>query len=121
MRSRYVHQVTIERRVFDDSPDARDSYGQPAMTTTGVAAKALVQPRSAREMDDHRSAGAELADHVIFLPVDTDLDGASAIVWDSRRYEVTGIRPFRFGRLQHLEVDARLITAQPVTFVEAGS
>ena len=117
----YVHDLTIERRIFDDSLDARDDYGQPSQTTTSAEAKGLVQPRTVDEADDHRSAGAQFADHVVFLPLAVELEDASAIVWDGQRYEVVGLRPFRFGRLRHWEVDARLVREQAVTFTEEGS
>ena len=117
----YVHELTLERRLFDDSPAARDDYGQPAQTTSTSTVKGLVQPRTAKEADDHRSAGASLVDHVIFLPISTVVDGARALIWDGRRYEVTGMRPVRYGRLQHWEIDARLITAQAVAGDGEGS
>lgn len=109
-----IHDVTIERRLFDDSPSARDDYGQPTESTSTSNAKGLVQPRRAEEADDFRSSGTEVADYVVFLPIGTDLDNATAILYDGKRYEVAGIRPFPFGRLPHLEVDARLTTAQAV-------
>lgn len=115
MNSRYVHDLTIRRTTFDDSVASRDDDGQPAKTVTTSAVKGLVQPRRADELDDSRSAGSEVSDHVVFLPVDTDLRHADAIDWGTRRLQVTGVRSFEFGRLQHLEVDARLVTATPAT------
>jgi len=93
-----------------------DDYGQPTdetpVETTGIVG--LVQPRSAREMDDHRSAGAEVADHVIFLPIGTDVDSTDAFEKDGERYEVLGVRRFDFGGLAHLEVDARRVSGTAV-------
>jgi len=93
-----------------------DDYGQPAdgtpVETTGILG--LVQPRAAREMDDHRSAGAEVADHVIFLPIGTDVDSTDAFEKDGERYEILGVRRFDFGGLAHLEVDARRVAGTEV-------
>lgn len=121
MSRMFIHDVIVERRAFDDSEDVRDAYGQPVETVVTTAARGLVQPRSSREMDDSRSAGTELSDYVVFLPMETVLDGAAAILWNDLRYEVLGLRPFEFGRLRHYEVDTRLIRTPPVTFAEAGS
>jgi hypothetical protein len=115
VNSRYVHDLVIRRTDFDDSVAARDDAGQPSRTVTTSEVKGLVQPRRAQELPDSRSAGAEVSDHVVFLPVGTDLVHADAIDWGDRRLQITGIRPFEFGRLQHLEVDARLVTATAVT------
>lgn len=122
MKNRYVHELTIRRTMFDDALAARDEAGQPTATTvTTTDVMGLVQPRNADELDDHRSAGSEVSDHVIFLPVDTDIIHADAVMWGARRLQVTGIRSFEFGRLRHLEVDARLVTATSVTNDGAGS
>ena len=85
--------------------------------------RGLVQPRAsgAREVPDTRSAGSEVADHVVFLPIATDLEGADAILHGTRRFNVTGIRRYDYGTLQHLEVDVRLVTPQPVAVSVAGS
>ena len=116
----YVHDLTIRRTAFSDDVADRDADGQPAETVTTTAVKGLVQPRSANELDDTRSAGSEVSTHVIFLPVATDILHADAVQWGDSRLQVTGIRRFDFGRLAHLEVDASLVTATPVT-VGAGS
>lgn len=118
--SKFIHPLVIERVEYDDTPANRDVAGQPvagAPETTEVLG--LVQPKSAREADDYRSAGSQIADHTIFLPNGTDIRGSDAVVQGSRRYSVTGIRRFEFGGLAHIEVDAVLVTPTPVTV--AGS
>lgn len=117
----YVHDLTIRRVTYDDTLAGRDAAGQPATTTASTAVRGLVQPRAAAELDDHRSAGTEVSDHVIFLPLGTDIIHADAVLWGARRLEVTGIRSFEFGRLPHIEADARLVTATAVTNDGDGS
>lgn len=112
--SKFIHPLSIVRVEYDDT--VRDDAGQPtagAPESTDVLG--LVQPKTAREQDDFRSAGSQVADHTIFLPISTDIRGSDAIVQGSRRYSVTGIRRFEFGNLAHLEVDATLVTSTPVT------
>lgn len=110
----FVHSLTHIRT--PRSMSTLDDYGQPTpgapVETTGILG--LVQPRAARERDDHRSAGAEVADHVIFLPIGTDVDSSDAFEKDGERYEVLGVRRFDFGGLAHLEVDARRISGAEV-------
>lgn len=108
----YVHALSIVRVTYDD--DTRDDAGQPAASTSSTDVMGLVQPRRAMEQEDFRSAGSQVADHVIFLPVATDLRAADAIIQGDRRYSVTGIRRFEFGGLAHMEVDATLVTSTPV-------
>lgn len=118
--SKFIHPLVIERVEYDDTPENRDEAGQPiAGTPDETEVLGLVQPKSAREVDDFRSAGSQVADHTIFLPNGTDLRGSDTIVQGFRRYSVTGIRRFEFGGLAHLEVDAMLVTSTPVTV--AGS
>lgn len=107
--NRLVHDLTIQRVTYDEGTD--DTYGQPTAHTTTTAVKGLVQPKSAREMEDSRSAGAQVSDHVIFLSLDADLDGSDEIRHGQLRYQPTGIRRFDFGSLQHLEVDARRVAS----------
>lgn len=112
--SMFIHNLTHIRT--PRSMTTPDDYGQPTdgtpVETTGIFG--LVQPRAAREMDDHRSAGAEVADHVIFLPIGTDVDSTDAFEKDGERYEVLGVRRFDFGGLAHLEVDARRVSGREV-------
>lgn len=112
---RLIHSLTM---VSTPRDGALDDYGQPAAgVTTETAVKGLVQPRSAREMASTADAGAEIGDHVIFLPL-MDLSGAVAFDFDGDRYHVKGVRRYAFGRSPHLEVDAERIGA---VGVEDGS
>lgn len=117
---RLIHRVTIIRVPLDDAVESRDEIGQPA---EGEPVRiehvpALVQPKTARELADYRSAGAEVGAWTIFmLPQElyaSDAlereDGATA----GLPFEITGIRRYEFGRSPHLEVDADLVTAAPV-------
>lgn len=109
---RFVHALTHVRIPRDETD--LDEYGQPAEDDpVETAIRGLVQPRSAREMDDDRSAGAEVADHVIFLPL-MDLAASDAFEYAGERYQVLGIRRFEYGRLAHLEVDARRVAGAVV-------
>jgi hypothetical protein len=118
--SMFIHPLSIERVEYDDAVESRDEAGQPvAGDPTSTDVIGLVQPKSASEMDDFRSAGSQVADHTIFLPNGTDVRGSDAIVQGARRYSVTGIRRFEFGTLAHIEVDATLVTSTPVAV--AGS
>jgi head-tail adaptor len=115
----YVHDLVIERVSYDEG--TLDEARQPTAATSTTAVKGLVQPRAVREMPDPRSAGAEVGDHVIFLPIATDIRHADRVTWDDRRLNVVGVRRFDFGALRHLEVDAQLVTATPVTAAPVGS
>lgn len=112
---RLVHHLTIVRTTFDDAEDARSEYQQPAETTEEIEVRGLVQPRSAKEIADSRSAGSAIGDHVVFLqPI--ELLGSDALVWTEtgQRLEIVGIRSYLFGRSPHHEVDVRSVTAVPV-------
>ncbi len=114
--SKFIHPLSIVRVEYDDTPANRDVAGQPAAgSPSSTDVLGLVQPKSARELDDFRSAGSQVADHTIFLMPGTDIRGADTIVQGVRRYSVTGIRRFEFGGLAHIEVDAMLVTPSPVT------
>lgn len=106
--SKFVHALTLVRPSRNYS--SLDDYGQPAEgTPTETSVVGLVQPQRARETDDSRSAGAEIADHVIFLPI-IDVETTDAFIDASgSRYEVLGVRRFDYGRLRHLEVDCRRV------------
>lgn len=111
--ARLIHDLVIERTPRDlDDPD---EYGQPTAGEPELTdVKGLVQPKSAREMANTQSAGAEVSDHTIFL-APMDLDPSDAILYGDRRYQITGIRSFEFGTSPHLEVDAQLIRSdEPV-------
>lgn len=116
----YVHSLTIVRTDYDGT--VTDDYGQPdpsAPVTSSLMG--LVQPSQggAVEESDSRDAGAAIADHKAFLPLDTDLLGSDVIIHGERRFNVTNIQRFDFGLLPHLEVSLRLVTNVPVA--EAGS
>lgn len=115
MNSRYVHDLVIRRTSYDDSLDARDEDGQPAEAVTETGVRGLVQPRTGDELPDSRSAGSEIAGYVVYLPIDTEIRHADAIGWGERLLQVRDIRPFEFGNLTHLEVDADLVTTTTVT------
>jgi len=117
----YVHDLTLQTVAFDDTPAARDAAGQPVRTVSSSSVRGLVQPRRVEEVPDPRSAGAEISDHVVFLPLATPIEHVDAILWGSSRLQVVGVRRFDFGRLAHLEVEARLVTATAVTRDEGGS
>lgn len=107
----FVHSLSVERVSFDDTLANRDEAGQPVRSTSSIDVAGLVQPRRVDELDDSRSAGSAISDHVVFLPLGTDVAHEDAIIWGDRRLEVVGVRSFEFGRLRHLEVDARLVTS----------
>jgi hypothetical protein len=108
--ARLIHDLTLVRVPYDADPGSDDEYGQPPAVPTSSAVRGLVQPKAnTREQADTRSAGAAVADHVIFLPL-LDLSAADHLLRGSERYEIVGIRRFEFGRSPHLEVDARRVT-----------
>lgn len=116
--TKFIHPLSIVRVEYDDTD--RDDAGQPtALPPESTDVLGLVQPRQVRELDDYRSAGSQVGDHVIFLPNGTDIRSADTIVQGVRRYSITGIRRFEFGGLAHLEVDAMLVTSTPAAV--AGS
>lgn len=101
-----VHDLTV---VHAAQNGTADEYNQPtAGTVTTTVVKGMVQPKSAREMADTRSAGVHIGDHTIFLEP-TALTPADYILFGSYRYDITGIRFLDFGSVPHLEVDARRI------------
>ncbi len=118
--ARLVHAVTIVRSTYDDT-DPDDEYGQPSATVTEIATRALIQPKSAREQVDTRSAGAQIADHTIFLlpqllyPSDQFVDSGG------QSYKITGIRSFEYGRTPHIEVDALAVQRATDNQVAVGS
>ena len=114
---RLIHTLT-HVRTPRDMGDV-DDYNQPEDgTPVETSVRGLVQPRAASEMLDYRSAGSEVADHVIFL-APMDLDPADSFLYAGERYQISGIRSFLFGRTPHLEVDARRVV--PAAVIEAAS
>lgn len=118
--SKFIHALVIEHVDFDEND--LSEYGQPtAGTPSTTDVHGLVQPRAKiDEMDDSRSAGTEIGTHVVFLPLSAVIEHSDAILFDGGRYEVVGVRRFRYGGLAHLEVDARLISSTPAV-VSVGS
>lgn len=117
---RFVHSLAIVTPTTDGT---LDDYGQPVADDPVVTLVAgLVQPKSAREIAQTNQAGAQLADHTIFLAYQT-LPGAAYIRFepdDGDRYEVSGVRQYNFGRDPHLEVDCRRIVSASLA-VGSGS
>lgn len=113
--ARLIHTLTHVSTPLSGSDDA---YGQPAPGAPVTASvRGLVQPKSAREVADSRSAGVAVADHVIFLEPMT-VSAADHFLYGDDRLEIVGIRSYAFGRTPHLEVDARRVTPG---VVEVGS
>lgn len=103
-----VHSLTHVHVPRDLS--SPDDYGQPTDgTPVETEVRGLVQPRASRELDDHRSAGAEVADHVIFVPIMDLAPDDHFVDGDGVRYNILGVRRFVFGGLAHYEVDARRV------------
>lgn len=104
--ARLIHELT---HVATPPTAVDDDYGQPTPgTPVSTAIRGLVQPKSAREMADTRSAGAVIADHVVFL-APMALTEADYFVHGADRLDIVGIRRYEFGGTPHLEVDARRI------------
>lgn len=110
---RLIHRLAIVTPTRDVSENT-DEYGQPLPgEPETVLVRGLVQPKSAREVALTSQAGAEVADHVIFL-ARQELSPAAYIRFDpddGDRYEITGIRDFHFGTDPHLEVDCRRVVS----------
>jgi hypothetical protein len=103
--ARLIHTLTSTRTVFDDTAAVQDEYGQPQETTTEIVVPGNVQPKKADEIADTRSAGAEIATHVIFLRPMALSPSDSIEDTEGRVYRITGIRRYEMGRTPHLEVD----------------
>jgi len=110
------HTVTIERpySVPDGGEPALDEYGQPIHVPVELGSvMGLVQPRSAlsrstRELPSVSEAGTVISDHVVYLPIGTDIAESDRIVHGGRTYEVQLVRDAA-GHGHHLEVDVRLV------------
>ena len=108
---RLIHSLAI---VTPTDAGTLDDYGQPVEGEPAVQLVAgLIQPKMAREIPLTTQAGEMIADHVVFLePI--PLTNAAYVRYepdDGTRFEITGIRPFNFGRDPHLEVDTRRIAS----------
>lgn len=115
---RMIHELTILRVPLDDT--VRDELGQPTEgTLEQITVMGLVQPKTAKEQADYRSAGAQISTDTIYL-LPTTLYGSDVLEDASGRlYDITGIRSLEYGSTPHLEVDAQLITPAPT--VPVGS
>lgn len=101
-----VHDLTI---VHAPGDGAVDEYNLPtAGTLVQTAVKGMIQPKTAREVADSRSAGVHIGEYTIFLEP-TEVQPRDAVMFDGFRYEITGIRDLQYGTVPHLEVDARRI------------
>lgn len=117
----FVHTLTIERPFgVDDDADLAvdvDEWGQPVREydTDFATVAGLIQPKTAREQALVSEAGAEVADHTIYMLrrdittqdrlLDTTPGGTGSY------YEIRGIRDHFFGGLAHLAIDAKRITS----------
>lgn len=111
-----VHSLVIVTPADDVGTDT-DEYGQPvAGEPTTISVRGLIQPKSAREVALISQAGAQLSDHVVFLPTGTAIENASYVRYatdDGDRYQVVGVRDFNFGTVNdHLEVDAKRVHSE---------
>lgn len=117
---RLVHQLAIVAPDTGDPEDVDDldEYGHVVVDASPsvTLVRGLVQPRTAKEVESAEQGGAEISTHVIFLLpraipggawiADADTVGVLA---GGRRFDITGVRDFAFGRTPHLEVDVKLV------------
>ncbi len=111
-----VHSLAI---VTPQTDGTLDDYGQPVAAEPIVeTVSGLIQPRGAiraREVPQVIEAGAEIADHVVFLAL-RDISNAAYIRYDpddGDRYHIKSIRRYEFGTVNdHLEVDCRRVTSE---------
>lgn len=112
---RLIHSLAIVTPTHEVSGDL-DEYGHPVAGDPDVdLVSGLVQPKSAREIALTSQAGAQVSDHVVFLPRSVTVRNESYIRFqpdDGDRFEVVGIRDFNFGGGAHLEVDCRRIASE---------
>lgn len=117
---RLVHALAIVTPTVDGT---LDEHGQPVAGEPVVeTVDGLIQPRTVKEMALISQAGAELGDHVVFLPLG-DYTNAAYIRFDPDdgvRYDIVGIRRFEYGTVNdHLEVDCHRVTSESLA-VEAS-
>ena len=117
---RLVHALAVVTPTTDST---LDEYGQPVAGEPIVElVDGLVQPRKVQEIALAHQAGAEIGDHVIFLPLG-DHTSAAFVRFepdDGVRYDIVGIRRVEFGTASdHLELDCRRITSAALA-VEAS-
>jgi hypothetical protein len=113
---RLVHDLTLVKRpVYSGETD---DYGQPTPApVTETAVRGLISPKSSREVPASNQAGAVIADHVAFLPIDIEVEGSDYLTFLAQRYDVVGIRSYRFGIAPHHELEVRLVSSPAPTVV----
>jgi hypothetical protein len=124
---RLIHAIAIERpyQTLVDDVAAFDDYNQPIREYVSATeeVRGLIQPKSVREVPLVSEGGAQIGLHTAFFTIDTDLTNADRLhlIDTGEVYEVKGLRPFRFGRSPHYEVDCDLVTSADPTHEAAGS
>lgn len=117
-----VHRLAIVTPTDGGTVDA-DGMPVPGVPTVEPV-RGLVQPSSARADWVERpsgvpGAGAQTGTHVIFLA--PRAIAAGAWIRDEpdagRRFDITAVRSYDFGRSPHLEIDAVLVTSEPLVTV----
>lgn len=112
------HTLVIERAYGEDGADVDadpdlDDYGQPIRTFLALATvRGLIQPASAREIAASSQAGAEVADHTIFIRP-RDITTADRIRSGGKLYQLLSIKDGG-GQGRHLELGAREIASTAV-------
>jgi hypothetical protein len=110
-RARLIHSLAIVTPTDSGTVDADGMpvAGAPVVETVS----GLIQPRTARERGLPSQAGPTIATHVIYL--ESRAIDAGAWIRDNpdtgRRFDITGVRTYDFGRTPHLEVDALLVSS----------
>lgn len=110
------HTVTIERpySVPEGGEPELNEYGQPVTVPVTIGSvMGLVQPRTGTELRSISEAGTVISDHVVYLPVGTDIAESDRIIHGARSYEVQLVRNAA-GHDHHLEVDVQLIRSAPL-------
>jgi hypothetical protein len=124
---RLIHSIAIERpyQTLVDDAAAFDDYNQPIREYVSATeeVKGLIQPKGVREVPLVSEGGAQVGLHTAFFTIDTDLTNADRLhlIETGEVYEIKGLRPFRFGRTPHYEVDCDLVTSVDSPLEELGS
>lgn len=100
------HTVTIERA----SAGALDDRGVAAQTWATLAtARAFVQPKSAREMEQLSQGGPVLSTHNVYLAAGTTVLASDRVSFLGLTYQLDGIvDPAGLGH--HLKADAHVVS-----------
>ena len=116
-----THRLAVVQPVAAGDPlqaSGLGEYGQPLPAApVSRAVLGLVQPRTAREVDNTLQSGVETSDHVIFLLPQklaavgwiADADASGNPIPGGRRFDIVGVRSYEFGSQPHLEVDVKLV------------